>query len=242
MFNEAQIGDWVSFENMLVEDYRGTTMLQRQSAYNPVYTIVSQGNPLPPPRIVAASELPAPIEHPYDEWYVENHLAEPYESMRIVVRDVTVTANNYGKANDNYNLQTPGGDDIWAADYMNEAVQPDGYHPFVGIGQHFCAVAGVFEQYTYLTNGWDYYQLITLTTPDLAICGDGDSDGDVDLDDLPRFDECATGPACNAVSGGCVPPVWGPIQDCLMMDLGYDGDVDLADFGELQGVFGFSVD
>lgn len=240
MFNDAQLGDWVSFENMLAEDFRGTTFLERESAYSPVYSIVSQGNPLPPSVIVSAAAIPAPIEHPGDEWYVEDHLAEPYESMRLVIRDVTVTAKDYGKAQDNYNLQTPGGDNVWAADYMNEDVEADGYHPFVEIGQHFCAVAGAFEQYTYLDNGWDYYQLITMTTVDLAICADGNSDGQVSLDDVPRFAECLIGPACEGTAGGCNPPAWTappadlPLQHCLMMDLDYDGDVDLGDFAGLQ--------
>jgi hypothetical protein len=244
LFDNVQIGDWVEFTNMLVEDFRGTTMLQWQTAYDPGFTVVSQGNPLPPPVIVSVADVPAPIEGPVGEWYVENHEAEPYESMRLIVRDVTVTQMDLGKAVDNYNLETPAGQSCWAADYMNEDVDPWGYHPFVDLGQHFCAVAGVFEQYTRLSDGWDYYQLITQRTADLAICGDGDSDGDVDLDDLPRFAECLVGPLCAPGGDDCDVPAWTqppadlPIPHCLMVDVDYDRDVDLHDFDVFQTLFG----
>lgn len=244
MFNDVQLGDCVEFTNMLVEEYRGTTFLQRQSAYDPGHAIVSQGNPLPAPIIVSVSGIPAPLydpDHPNGPgWYVENHDAEPYESMRLVVRDVTITQMNLGKAVDNYNLQTPGGDDCWAADYMNDDVGPWGYHPFVEIDQHFCAVAGVFEQYTRLSTRWDYYQLITTGTPDLAICGDGNADGTAAPDDSSRCAECFTGPQCDGQPAGCDPPAWTVdpprlnVQYCLMMDFDYDGDVDLTDFATFQ--------
>jgi hypothetical protein len=165
--------------------------------------------------------------------------------MRLVVRDVVVTEKGgLGKATDNYNLRDSQDDDCWAADYMNEAKAGE-FHPFVEEGQHFCAVGGLFEQYT--GGRFDYYQLITLTTADLAICGDGDSDGDVDLDDMPRFAECLAGPACDSAPDGCDLPVWTQtppdldVQHCLMMDLDYDGDADLFDFGGLQDVFGFAI-
>jgi hypothetical protein len=241
MFNEVQLGDWVEMTNMLVEEFRGTTLLQRQAAYNPGYNITSHGNPLPPPLLIPVSAIPAPIYDPeHDTWYVENHAAEMYESMRLVVRDVTVTAWDLGKAVDNYNLHATTGEDCWATDYMNQDVGPWGYHPFVAIGQHFCAVGGVLEQYTYLPNGWDYYQLVTLRTVDLAICGDGNSDGLVDTDDFSGCADCFTGPQCAPWPEGCDPPAWTwtppglPLESCLMMDFDYDGDVDLADFADFQ--------
>jgi hypothetical protein len=192
------------------------------------------------------SDIPAPVYDPLEDgWFVENHNAEPYESMRLGVRDVTVTEWDLGKELDNYNLQDSGGGNAWAADYMNQDLQyPSVYHAFVSLGQHFCAVTGILEQYTYLPNGWDYYQLITTKTADLAICGDGNSDGTAALDDLPRFHECLIGPLCTDTPGGCNPPAWTwpsamlPVEHCLMMDLDYDGDVDLADFGGLQGLLG----
>ncbi|MBN2448682.1 MAG: hypothetical protein JXO22_18290 [Phycisphaerae bacterium] len=245
MFEEVQIGDRVSFTNMFVEEYRGTTFLQRQSTYSPGYVIESSGNPLPPPIIIPVSVIPAPLYDAGDDgWYVEDHVAEPYESMRLIIRDVTVTTIDLGKAVDNYNLQDALGHDCWAADYMNTDVGNSGYHAFVTIGQHFCAVAGVFEQYKYLTNGWDYYQLITLDTPSLAICGDGNADGVADLNDLPVCLDCMTGPQCDDIAGGCNPPAWTfdppglDVQACLTMDLDYDGDVDLRDFATFQLIAG----
>lgn len=242
LIDHVEPGDWVELTNVFVEEYRGGTFLQWQTTHNPGFKVVSSGNPLPPPILVPVTHIPAPIEYLSDDWRVENHDAEPYESMRLIVRDVTVTRKNLGKAVDNYNLRTPDGNDCWAADYMNQDKEPSGYHRFVTVGQHFCAVAGVFEQYSNALNGWDYYQLITMKGTDLAICGDGDNDGDVELDDWPRFDECFSGPLCDNASGGCDPPVWTrpasglPIQRCLMMDMDYDGDVDLRDFATLQKI------
>ncbi|MFH1745832.1 MAG: hypothetical protein ABIG44_02190 [Planctomycetota bacterium] len=244
MFNDVQIGDRVELSNMLVEEYLGTTFLQRQSAYNPVYNILSQGNPLPPPTIVSVDQIPAPLyvpDHPNGPgWYVENHDAEPFESMRLVVRDVLVTQMDLGKALDNYNLADQAGNDCWATDYMNVDVDDWGYHPFVGYEQHFCAVAGVFEQYTRLSTRWDYYQLVTLDTPDLAICGDGNNDGTAATDDLPRYAECLVGPQCDDLPAGCPVPAWTAdppglaVMQCIMMDLDYDGDIDLRDFAQFQ--------
>ena len=247
VYDHVMPGDWLEFSDVLVEEFVGTTFLHYYS-YDPMsnYSIRSPGNSLPPPVLVPVSAIPAPLEGPSGEWHVEDHGAEPYESMRLIVRNVTVTEINLGRKVDNYSLQSDAGDNCWAADYMNEDVVGF-YHPFVRPQQHFCAVAGLFEQNSKWSTGWDYYQLVTRRTVDLAICGDGDSDGDVDVDDAPRFAECFIGPECEGLTGGCDPPAWTrpcpglDVQACLMMDLDYDGDVDLRDFAVWQVIFGNSA-
>ncbi len=245
LVDHVMVGDRIALTNVEVEEFRGTTMLQWYTANNPDFDFVSHANPLPPPILVSVSDIPAPVYDAYwDEWFVEDHEAEHYESMRLIVRDVTVTQKHLGKAVDNYNLQTSAGQSCWASDYMNANIGPWDYHDFVDVGQHFCAVAGVFEQYTRVEDGWDYYQLLTRSTGDLAICGDGDGNGLVDLDDVPRSHECLTGPVCDGAGEACDLPAWtGPplerhIQHCLMMDMDYDGDVDLEDIKHFQAVFG----
>lgn len=171
LFDNVELGDWVALTNVLVEEFRGTTFLQYQSENDAGYVVVSQGNPLPPPLSVAVSEIPAPECDPNTgDCYVENHEAELYESMRLRVWDVTVTELDLGKAVDNYNLQNDQGEDCWATDYMNADKPPElKYHPLVFVGQHFCAVSGLFEQYTSIADGWDYYQLVTMSSADLSI-------------------------------------------------------------------------
>jgi len=246
-FDDVNVGDWVSLTDVQVEEYRGTTLLQWDDYYNPGMIITTSGvPPVPSPLIVSAGDIPAPIYNPGDDsWRVENHDAEPYESMILIVRDVTLTETGLGKANDNYVLQNPQSDECWAADYLNvDKPYSEDYHPYTVLDRHYCAVAGALEQYTKILTRFDYYQLLTLSSVDLAICGDGDNDGDMDLVDMPRFAECMTGPMCDSQPDGCDPPAWMEdplnlhIQHCLMMDQDYDGDVDLFDFVELQTVLG----
>lgn len=56
--------------------------------------------------------------------------------------------------------------------------------------------------------------------------GDGDADGDVDLDNLQEFVACLTGPDVDASTG------------CAHMDLDASGDISLADFSAFQRAFG----
>ena len=254
-FDSVALGDWVELTNVEVEDHRGTTFLQwRPEEHGPGLTVTSAGNPLPEPIMLSVSDIAAPVYDPGEgAWLVANHNAECWESMRVIVRDVTVTDMDLGKADDNYNLQNTSGGDCWAADYLNQDKPYSWYyHRFVSVDQHFCAIGGVLEQYTHLTNGWDYYQLLTITDADLAICGDaasagGAPDGEVTLGDLSRFTKCLVGPVCDTTTNGCDPPAWTDppwplpaytLQHCVMMDLDYDGDVDLADFGGFQSMFG----
>lgn len=53
--------------------------------------------------------------------------------------------------------------------------------------------------------------------------GDGDLDGDVDLDDYAMFLDCMTGPG--RVDGLC---------ECRFLDIDHDGDVDFSDFARFQ--------
>jgi len=191
LFNQVQIGDWVELSNMLVEEYRGTTFLHRQAAYNPGYLIVSQHNPLPALLEVSVGAIAAPVFDPNNPngpgWYVADHRAEPYESMRLLVRDLSVTEMDLGKALDNYRLRDGGGQDCWASDYMNQDVGEWGYHPLVEVGRHFCAVSGVLEQYTKLNEQWDYYQLVTTLSADMGLRGDLNCDCNVDGFDIQAF-------------------------------------------------------
>ena len=236
VYDYVNVGDWVALTNMVVEEFRGTTTLQWYASHDPGYEIGSVGNPLPPPLIVPVSAIPSPEctgSDPNDPNYgcwVASHDAEPYESMLLRVRDVTVTVRDLGKERDNYILSTnpddPEAASCWAADYMNLDAAPYDYHPFVEVGQHFCAVSGLFEQYTRLDYNWDYYQLVTLSSADLGICGDTDHDGDVDLTDLAQL----LG-HYGAVSGAV-------FEDG---DFDYDGDVDLFDLATLLGNYGTLV-
>jgi len=191
-FDNVAVGDWVEFNNVTVEDYRGTTFLQYWSANPdssvPSFTIVSSNNPVPEPVMVSLNEIPSPVEDAGSpgDWYVIDHRAEKYESMRLEIRDIIITAKDNGKADDNYTFQSvtelsDSNFSCWAADYMNVDSVGD-YHPYVEIGQHFCTVRGVFEQYTNLGDGWDYYQLLTTETEDFLINQPGDLDGDCDVD------------------------------------------------------------
>jgi len=51
VFTDVNIGDWVSFTNFKVEEYRGTTFLQYIEDNDPCYTVVSRNNPLPKPKV-----------------------------------------------------------------------------------------------------------------------------------------------------------------------------------------------
>ena len=205
IFDNIATGDWISLNNVEVEDFRGTTFLEYKSESDPNFTIVSRNNTLPKPLAVSVEEIAAPIEG-FDAWLVADHNAEKYEAMLIKVIDVYVKDTGYGKAYDNYILQSNVDPNFacWASDYMND--DRDGiYHPYVQIGQNFCGVAGVLEQYTAENNGiyYDYYQLLTTSTEDFTITqtADFDDDCDVDFVDFSTF-------ARHWRQHGCNEPDW----------------------------------
>jgi len=239
VFNDVNVGDWVSFTNVEVEDYKGTTFLQYKNENDSNFTIVSRNNPLPRPLLVTVDEIAAPIEG-IDKWVVEDHNAEKYEGMLVKVVDVNVkdADTGYGKAYDNYILESnlDPNSICWASDYMNE--DRDGiYHPNVRTGQNFCGVAGIIEQYTGEKYGiyYDYYQLLTTGTDDFTISqiSDLDEDCDVDFLDFGLF-------AQHWLEDGCTEPDW-----CGGADLTEDepngvvNSLDLMVFSEhwLQGKY-----
>ena len=191
-FNKVNIGDWVELNNVTVEDNWGTTFLQYwNSSPMPSFSIVSSNNPVPEPLVVDVNAITSPLlPDLYDPryFYLENHDAEKYESMWLKIKKIFVVHKGLGKESDNYILQSslePNDPNFscWAADYMNTDAGSY-YHPYVEVGQHFCSIEGVFEQYTKISDGFDYYQLITTKTEDFLITQPGDFDDDCNVDFL----------------------------------------------------------
>jgi hypothetical protein len=185
-FNNIVIGDWVSLTNVLVEENRGTTFLQYQTENDPNLTIVSRNNKVPRPLVVTIDEISAPSEG-VDTWVIPNITAEKYESMLIKVTNVHISDAGYGKAFDNYVLTSNIDRSLtcWVSDYMNTDKEKGLiYHPYVEIGQNFCGVSGILEQYTGDSEGifYDYYQLLTINTKAFTIEQIADLDGDCDVD------------------------------------------------------------
>jgi hypothetical protein len=171
LYDAVEIGDWLSFTQIRVEEYRGNTYLQYSEDHSPnvSYDRWPTGEQPPPPVLLTIADMPAPIEGPPGEWYVENHDAEPYESMMVRVEYVTVGTKGFGKADDNYELHRDG-DVGWAADYMNiDKPSNVDYDPRIQTGVLLESISGVFEQYTHLLNGWDYYQLCTRSADDIVV-------------------------------------------------------------------------
>ena len=186
VFMDVNIGDWVSFTNLEVEDNRGTTFLQYIEDNNAGFTIVSTNNPLPKPLVVTIDEIAAPVEG-LDSWLVSDYSAEKYEAMLIKVINVNVKDTGYGKAYDNYILASNADPNLtcWASDYMNTGKDKGQiYHPKIEPGRNFCGVTGVLEQYTGEQEGifYNYYQLLTTSTADYTIEQIADLDGDCDVD------------------------------------------------------------
>ncbi len=167
-------GDWVSFTDVLVEEYRGNTFLQfggtQGPAPNAAFARESTGHTIPASTVVTLDQIAAPAEGPPESWLVADHSAEPYEAMWLTVKEVTVTGLGFGKADDNYVLSSADGD-AWASDYNNEGKGYfDLYHPYVQLGSEFYSVTGILEQYEKgSTDDWDYYQLLTTSTGDLNL-------------------------------------------------------------------------
>jgi len=145
-FAGVNVGDWVSFANVLVEERSGNTQLNM--AVSSDITVKSPGNALPTGAVVSGSDF-----------------SEAYESMRVVLEGVEVTAMGLGKYGDNYNLLNGNGEYL-AGDYMNRDVVFD-YHSLVSVGAEFDSVSGIIEHK--VSGGWDYYQMLTTGTSDFVV-------------------------------------------------------------------------
>jgi len=145
-FDSIQIGDWVSFTDVLVEERSGNTQISYEAASG--INLESTGNMLPELIEIAAASF-----------------SEQYESMMVKICNVEITAMDLGKYGDNYNLHNINGD-YWAADYMNmDAGGP--YHPYVEVGATFESVSGIIEHK--ISDEWDYYQMLTTGTSDFGV-------------------------------------------------------------------------
>ncbi|MBN2448681.1 MAG: hypothetical protein JXO22_18285 [Phycisphaerae bacterium] len=155
------VGDLVRFDNVLVEEYRGTTFLQYDpdpnSPTNPSFTVESQGNAVPAPVTLTAADLINPVDH---------GVTEQYESMIATLENVTVGTMDLGKNADNYEL-LQNSTVAWAADYMNIDAGAL-YDPRIATGATFESITGIVEQYTKDTT-WDYYQLCTRYASDIVV-------------------------------------------------------------------------
>ncbi|UCG56049.1 MAG: hypothetical protein JSU70_14395 [Phycisphaerales bacterium] len=223
IFDHVTVGDWVKLKNVMVEDFAGTTFLQYKQYEGrpaPELTIASAGNSLPRPVVVEAGEIAAPTEG-VDEWVVTGLDAEKYEAMLMEVVDVTVSDTGYGKAFDNYILASNVDPNhiCWVSDYMNGDVD-EIYHPLVQVGQEFCGVVGILEQYVGQSEGiyYDYYQLLTRGTEDFTMyrIADLDFDCDVDFDDFDRFARYWLDEGCHdAESCGGADLIEGPVAGAV---------------------------
>lgn len=145
-FDGIQIGDWVSFTDVLVEERSGNTQLTYE--INSGINVESMGNALPEAIEITLSSF-----------------AEQYESMKVKVSDVEITEMDIGKYGDNYNLHNTNGD-YWGSDYMN--VNAGGpYHSLVGLGAEFDSISGIIEHK--ISDSWDYYQMLTTETADFVV-------------------------------------------------------------------------
>ncbi len=155
--NNVNVGDWVSFTNIYVDEFGGTTFLQyrRTVAPNVSFTVESTGNAVPAPTLLTAADIPYPINH---------EATEPYESMVVTLEHVTVGQMDLGGHEDNYEL-IQGSDLAWATDYMNtDAGGP--YDPRIATGAVLVSITGIVEQNSF--SPWDYFQLNTRSAADVV--------------------------------------------------------------------------
>ncbi len=220
-FEGIEVGDWVELQNMKVEEFRGTTFLELYQANQFTLTVVSRGHPVPAALVLDPNEIAAPLPDAHGDYYVADHAAERYESMLVRVETVQVTRMGLGKAQDNYELSRLDNQTrCWATDYNNDSCDPFlDYCDAVQMDQKFCFVEGVLEQYTKISTGFDYYQIMTLSADQLQI----PSAADVN-------DDCAVNMLDYAIfSGFWLEPGCGSSPVCVRLDCNQDTILDLVD-------------
>ncbi len=205
-FEGIEVGDWVELQNVKVEEFRGTTFLELYQANHFLLTVVSRGHPVPAALALDPNEIAAPLPDAYGDYYVADHTAEKYESMRVRVENVQVAQMGLGKAQDNYELcRLDNQTRCWATDYNNDSCDPFLlYCDEVQKDQKFCFVEGVLEQYTRLSAGFDYYQVMTLCADHLRTPSPADDNDDcmVNMLDYAVFagfwlePDCGSSPVC----------------------------------------------
>ncbi len=230
-FEDVNLGDWVSIENVIVYEElnkaRGNTTLFYDEDSS--HTISSTGHELPAPLVVDVNDIAVIYDRDEETCYVTDHRAEKYEAMYIQVRVVIVGEDvNVGSHLDNYSLNEIDDPNIycWATDYINIDNPDDATpHPIVKSGLKLCSVSGILEQYTKLSDGWDYYQLLTTEQEDFQIEQMADLDGDCSVD-FVDFGFLAN---YWLTEEQCVDPNW-----CDGADLTQNGTVDMFDLKEIS--------
>lgn len=193
LWSRVEVGDWVSFTNVLVTSWTGNMMLHFNDPerFDPTlpastYTILSSDNPLPSPVPVSLEQILAPTvdngNYKIDPTSLGNYQA--LEGMRVVVSDVQVTELDQGRFADNYLLRsqddTSGtGPSAYAADYNNYNKGADNiYHPYVEVGAEFSQITGYMERSRSSSGSNDYYQLVTTTSASFGLPATGDFNSD----------------------------------------------------------------
>lgn len=158
--NAVSPGDLVSFDNIFIQESRGTTFLQYRRSYSSdvAFTIEDSGLAVPEPVFLTAADLVTPLNH---------GMTEKYESMIVTLEGVTVGQMDLGKEPDNYEL-LQGSDIAWAADYMNVDLEGEDYDPRIHTGAELDSITGIVEQYTKPEDNWDYYQLLPRSASDIV--------------------------------------------------------------------------
>lgn len=197
LWSRVEVGDWVSFTNVLVTQWTGNMMLhfndpERFDNTLPLstYTIVSSDNELPSPVAVSLEQILAPTveggNYTIDPSALSSYQA--LEGMRVAVSNVRVAELDQGRFADNYTLRAQDdpdgtGPSAYAADYNNYNLGGNNlYHPAVEVDAEFGQIAGYMERSRSSSGASDYYQLVTTTNVSFGLppSADFNNDGNVD--------------------------------------------------------------